>query len=265
MLGLAAAFAAAALAAFWWVQREPPAPEPAPAEQALAEPPLGAAQPALPEVEPAPEPELAAEPIVEPAPDASLPKRGESDGLARDLARQVSSHPLFLATLKEAGLIDRFVVIVDNLAEGFVPRRELAYLKPRGRFLVLGSEPEQRIDPASYPRYAPLAEAVASLDAREAVAAYRRVAPLCEESYRALGYPEGGFERRLRAALALLASTPILDEDPAVVAETKRYEFADPALESLSDSQKQLLRMGPANAKRVQAKLREIQAALAAR
>jgi hypothetical protein len=267
VLLLLLAFTAAAMAAFWWTQREAPVPEPAPppAEQALAEPPLGAAQPALPEVPPAPEPELAAEPVVEPAPAAPLPKRRESDGLARDLARQVSSHPLLLATLKEAGLIDRFVLIVDNLSEGLVPRRELASLKPRGAFLVLGREPEQRIDPASYPRYDALAAAIASLDAGEAVAAYRRVAPLCEESYRALGYPEGGFEQRLRAALALLLWTPLLDEDPAVVAETKRYEFADPALESLADSQKQLLRMGPANAKRVQAKLREIQAALGAR
>jgi hypothetical protein len=50
--------------------------------------------------------------------------------------------------------------------------------------------------------------------------------------------------------------------DPAVIPETKRFEFADPQLESLSDAQKQLLRMGPANAKRVRAKLREIETAL---
>jgi len=42
----------------------------------------------------------------------------------------------------------------------------------------------------------------------------------------------------------------------------KRYEFADPNLESLADAQKQLLRMGPANAKLVTDKLREIEAAL---
>jgi hypothetical protein len=251
---------AAALAALWWLRTGTPSTEPAaaPAEEPVVEPPpLGAAQPP-----PEPEPEAEAPPVVEPAPAEALPPRGESDGLVRDLARTVSSHPLFLATLKEAGLIDRFVLIVDNLAEGNVPRRELAFLKPQGKFLVLGQEPDQRIDPASYPRYDALAAAIASLDARQAVAAYRRVAALCEESYRALGYPEGGFEKRIRAALALLLSTPVLDEDPAVVPETKRYEFADPALESLSDAQKQLLRMGPANAKRVTAKLREIQAAL---
>jgi hypothetical protein len=257
---------AVALAALWWLRSGTPSTErgPAPAEEPVAvPPPLGAEQPAAPAPDaPAPEPEVEPEPAAPPAPAEALPERGESDGLVRDLARGVSSHPLFLATLKEAGLIDRFVLVVDNLAEGNVPRRELPFLKPQGQFLVLGREPDQRIDPASYPRYDALAQAIASLDARQAVAAYRRVAALCEESYRALGYPEGGFEQRIRAALALLLSTPVLDEDPAVVPETKRYEFADPALESLSDAQKQLLRMGPANAKRVTAKLREIQSAL---
>jgi hypothetical protein len=257
---------AVALAALWWLGTGAPSTEPtAPAEEPVVEPPpLGAVQPPLPEPEAAPEFEAEPEPAAEPAPAEALPPRAESDSLARDLARTVSAHPLFLATLEEAGLIDRFVLVVDNLAEGSVPRRELAFLKPKGAFLVLGQEPDQRIDPASYPRYDALAAAIASLDAREAVAAYRRVGALCEESYRALGYPEGGFDKRVRAALALLLSTPVLDADPAVVPETKRYEFADPALESLSDAQKQLLRMGPSNAKRVTAKLREIQGALGA-
>jgi hypothetical protein len=36
------------------------------------------------------------------------------------------------------------------------------------------------------------------------------------------------------------------------------YTYADPALESLSHAQRQLLRMGPRNIRIVQAKLREI-------
>jgi hypothetical protein len=41
------------------------------------------------------------------------------------------------------------------------------------------------------------------------------------------------------------------------------YEFADPALESRSAGQKALIRMGPANARRIKAKLREIRALIA--
>jgi hypothetical protein len=127
---------------------------------------------------------------------------------------------------------------------------------------VLGREPDLRIAPGSYRRYDALAGAFAALDAKALVAAYRRLAPLCEEAYRELGYPEGGFEQRLRAALVLLASTPRADDTPALVAEVKRYEFADPNLEGLPDAQKQLLRMGPGNQQRIVEKLREIEAAL---
>jgi len=254
----------AALGALWWLREREQTVEPvelAPVEEPVVEPPpLGAREPA-PLVEPeAPAPEAAL--VAPPKAAVELPPLADSDALARELAGDASKSTLLAAALKEAGVIERFVGIVDSVAEGKAPRRELGFLRPKGAFGVLGAEPEQRIDPASYRRYDALAEAIATIDARAAAAAYRRLAPLCEESYRALGYPEGGFEHRLRSAIALLLSTPILDEDPAVVVETKRFEFADAELESLSDAQKQLLRMGPANAKRVTAKLREIEAAL---
>ena len=251
----------AAGAAYWWRHARERVVEPAPPPTEVpAEPaPFGASQPAP---APAPPPATAA-PAAPPA--EPLPPLAESDALARTLASGVSRSPLLVHLLDEAGLIERFVAWVDQLADGRAPRRDLAALRPSGRFLVLGKEPELRVDPDSYHRYDALAQAIVSVDAAAAVAAYRRVAPLCEESYRALGYPEGGFEQRLRAALALLLATPQTDASPALVAQVQRYEFADPHLESLADAQKQLLRMGPKNAERVLAKLREIDAALGAR
>jgi len=251
----------AALAGYWWLTRERPVePEAAPLAEPLREDaPLGSAEPPLAEPPPA-----ASEPTAtpEPAPAAPLPALADSDPLARELGARVSASPLAAAALEESGVVERFVAAVDQLAEGKAPRRDLDFLRPRGRFLVLGSEPDLRIDPASYRRYDGLAQAVAALDAETVAAAYRRIAPLCEESYRALGYPEGGFETRLRTALKLLASTPRTGDTPPLVAQVKRYEFADPNLESLADAQKQLLRMGPRNAKLVADKLREIEAAL---
>jgi len=43
-----------------------------------------------------------------------------------------------------------------------------------------------------------------------------------------------------------------------------RYEFADPALESLSAGQKMMIRVGPAQQRRLQMKLRELRARIAA-
>jgi hypothetical protein len=263
---------AAALAGLlWWLEGdEAPAPArelaaPAPREEPPA--PLGRAGrerlDAEPEVAPIPGPRAEPGPPAPPLPEP-LPPLARSDRLARELASPVSKHALFGELLREAGLIERFVLLVDNLAEGLVPRRPLAALVPKQKLLVLGDEPELRLDPASYRRFDAVSAAIASLDAPLAVAAYRRLAPLCEESYRALGYPEGGFEARLRAALALLLETPTAAPAPALVAKTLRYEFADPALEHLTDAQKLLLRIGPENGERVRGKLREIQTALGA-
>lgn len=250
-----------AAAVYWWGSERGPAPEavPPPAVAPGEPSPLGSGAPAAPAAT-APEPE--ALPTTPPEPAELLPALGQSDGLARQLAAGVSTNPLFAAALRQAGVIDRLVAVVDQLAEGNSPRRDLTFLRPHSDFRVLGSEPELRIDPASYRRYDALAAATASLDASAAVAAYRRLAPLCEQSYRALGYPQGGFEQRLRAALALVGSTPQIEDSPALVAHVKRYEFADPGLESLSDAQKQVLRMGPKNAALVAGKARAIEAAL---
>ncbi|MEN8159408.1 MAG: DUF3014 domain-containing protein [Myxococcota bacterium] len=254
----------AALAGLWWLRRgsEPePVREPTPRAEPL--PPLAPEVPApTAEVAPEPQPPPDAHPAPELARAEPLPPLAGSDPLVRELKASVSKHTLLGVLLREAGGIDRFVLLVDNLAEGLVPRRTLSALLPKERLLVLGAEPELRIDPASYRRFDAVTAAIASLDASAAVAAYRRVAPLCEQSYRALGYPEGGFETRLRAALALLLSTPVPEAAPLLIPETLRYEFADPALEHLSDAQKLLLRMGPENGERVRAKLREIQTAL---
>jgi hypothetical protein len=258
---LALVLLAAALAALWWTRAwERVLPAAPPAEEPLAPaPPLGAAEPS-----PAPaEPEAAPGPAPEAPPAEPLPPLADSDAAAREAARALSSDARVREALEAPGVIERFVAAVDQLAEGFAPRRELAALRPDAPFRVLGGDASPRLDPASYRRYDALAAACAALDARAVAATVRRFAPLLEEAYRGLGYPEGGFEARLRAALALLAATPRIDPSPALVAEVKRYEFADPELESLSDAQKQLLRMGPDNVARVTAKLREIEAELA--
>jgi hypothetical protein len=50
----------------------------------------------------------------------------------------------------------------------------------------------------------------------------------------------------------------------ALVQPSVRFLYEDEALEGLEPAQKQLMRMGPENVRRVQEKLREIQQALGA-
>ncbi len=86
---------------------------------------------------------------------------------------------------------------------------------------------------------------------------YRNVKPLLDEAYRDLGYPDGDFDEVAGRALAVLLETPVLS-DVEVERFASSYKYVDPRLESLSEAQKQFLRVGPENLRAVQAHMRRI-------
>jgi len=101
------------------------------------------------------------------------------------------------------------------------------------------------------------------VDARKAVAWYVRYYPLFQQAYRDLGYPHGYFNDRLIVAIDDMLAAPQATPPVALVRTDTYYRFVDPSLQQLSAGQKLMLRLGPENAAKVKAKLREIRAALA--
>ena len=82
-----------------------------------------------------------------------------------------------------------------------------------------------------------------------------------EEAHRELGSQEP-FDATLEQAIVRLVQTPGAI-DPRVTAKgAEGVQYTDERLESLTDSQKLLLRMGPSNAQIVRNKLKEIGVAL---
>ena len=118
------------------------------------------------------------------------------------------------------------------------------------------------IDQRSYDRYNRHGDLVASLDAAGAARLHATLSPLIAEAYRDLGHPEGGFDETLERAISRLLDTPVVEREVVLIPRLVYYEFADPSLEALSPVQKQLLGMGPRNVRLVQAKLRELAAAI---
>jgi hypothetical protein len=222
---------------------------------------------------------------------ADLPPLDASDALVRDLVAGLSSRPRLAEWLATDRLVRRFVGAVVSVAAGTSPRDELAFLDPDGAFEVRGSradgdgaaaddEPATGdsvagdgsgaagrpavIDPASYDRYDPVATTIASLDTEGTAEIYRRLRPLFREAYRELGFSEGSFDGTLARAVENLLAVPVPEEPVEVVpaAEGTDWVYRNPDLEGLSPAQKHLLRMGPENVHRVQAKLRELAGAL---
>jgi hypothetical protein len=205
-------------------------------------------------------------------PEVRLPALDESDPLVRALAGSSSTHSRLPGWLETPGLIRRFVVVVDNIAEGVNPRRHLASLAPEAAFKVSrqktggGRDQSQErvvIEASSYERYDLIADVFASLDAKAVAEIYRTMKPLVEEAYRELGVPENNFDERLSRAFEVLLETPIVEGEIELELLVTTYAYVDLELEDLTPAQKQLLRMGPRNVALIQDKLREVAVELA--
>jgi hypothetical protein len=198
-----------------------------------------------------------------PAPVA-VPPLDQSDDVVRQLVRQLTSHPTVASWLATDGLIRNFTVSMANVADGVTPARHLRTVRPSAPFAVTTQNGRSVIDPASYRRYDSIAAAVASIDPQGAAQLYATLKPRIEEAYRDLGHPDTPVDRAVEQSIVRLLQTPVV-EGPIEVRPASQgigYVFADPNLEALSGAQKQLLRTGPDNVRKIQQGLRTMARAL---
>ncbi|HEX5737553.1 MAG TPA: DUF3014 domain-containing protein [Hydrogenophaga sp.] len=239
-----------------------PAPEPAAIEPSPADanaPPPGIANP-VEEIE-AP---------AESAAPAELPALDESDDAVSDRLVALLGRDKALSFLQLDGFVRRLVATVDNLAR---QRASVAVwpVNPAPQRFITQQEPDgtTTIHPDNSQRYVPMVQMVEAVDTAKAVAVYRSLYPLFQQAYEELGFPDRYFNDRVVQVLDHLIATPVQSGPLAVkLVEVKgevpstrpwvRYEFVDPALESLSAGRKMLLRTGPENHGRLRAKLVDI-------
>ena len=218
-----AAAIAVAAAAVWYLRRPAAPPPPAPVETAAPKP-----------------------------ADAPLPPAETSDAqLRKDLA-SLSPMPEWARWLAASDLLDRFVVVVDNVAEDVNPRKQVDFIK-------LSPQRSEKLDPT---RYDLIALVIASIDAKGLAQVVRDLHPLLESAYHKLGYPDRSFDQVAAKALQRIVDAPVVEKTPALVPKGANFAFADEKLEALGPVEKLLLRMGPRNTKLIQNKAREIAAAL---
>lgn len=214
----------------------------------------------------APQLATAPTPAAEPSPTAPAAPGADETPVdaagAKPLLERISSNPLFRAWVAEANPVRRIVVILANAAEGTIARKLLSPFAPSSPFSVERHGDKTVIAAESYSRYDATADAIDSVDARALASAYRRLHGALEAAFRELGYPAGSLDRLTVRALRRIESAPVVDGDVALVNEGGVWVFADARQERLGDLEKQLLRLGPRNERRLQAKAREIRDAL---
>jgi hypothetical protein len=248
--------AIAGIAAYWfWPFTQPPVlppskpplvapPAPAPAEV----PPQGPQNP-IPQAEtPQPQP---------------LPTVKESDPAMRDAISGVVGKDAFERWFVPERIVHRIVATIDNLPRKNYAQRLSPVKPPPGLFQVTGKDDDLAIAPANAERYTPYVRALDAIDTAKLVAVYTHFYPLFQKAYVELGYPNGYFNDRLVEVIDNLLAAPEVKGPVKLVVPHVLYEYADPGLQQRSAGQKLLIRMGPENAAKVKAKLREIRAKVA--
>lgn len=193
---------------------------------------------------------------------APLPTLGQSDTSVADTLAALAGGADLRALLVPRQIIARIVATIDALPRHAIGSRILPLRTPQGAFVTDQAGGATVIGDRNAERYAPYMRVVDSVDPKMLVAWYVRYYPLFQQAYRQLGYPKGYFNDRLIEVIDNLLAAPDLAQPPAVELQQGHYVYVDPALESLSVGQKLLLRVGPADAARIKAKLRAIRADL---
>ncbi|HET7329580.1 DUF3014 domain-containing protein [Dyella sp.] len=198
-----------------------------------------------------------------PASTAALPALVDSDASVREaLASMVGSD--MGALLAPSQIISRVVATVDALPrQGMGNTTILPLRTPRGTMQLQTANGASVIAAANAERYAPYMTVLAKVDPHALVAWYKQNYPLFQQAYRELGYPRGYFNDRLITAIDDMLAAPDVHDPIAVTKEGARYHFVDPQLQSLSNGQKLMLRLGPENEAQLKAKLRMIRTLLA--
>jgi hypothetical protein len=193
----------------------------------------------------------------------ALPALNDSDPLVEQSLTGTLGRPPIDALLVPQNIVRHIVVTIDNLPRHKVAP-ELRPVKPTAGQTVVSTQGDLMVlSAANFDRYTTFAHAVQAADVKELAADYQRLYPLFQQAYEDLGYPGKYFNDRLVEVIDHLLETPEIA--PPIPLEQPRvfYTFADQGLEGRSAGQKLLIRMGPANARIVKAKLRELRAEIA--
>lgn len=195
---------------------------------------------------------------------ADLPALGESDAALFDALAQLLDRTVLESLVVPEFIIQRVVASVDNLPRRSLPARMHPVRPTPGTFEVEAGEPP-RLGTANNARYAARIAQIEGVGVGPLVDLYELWYPRFQQAYRELGYPEGHFNDRLVEVIDHLLEAPA-PEGPLPLVRTERgYAFADASLEEASVGHRAMIRIGPENATRLKAWLRELRAEVTSR
>jgi hypothetical protein len=242
---------------------EDPSTGPVPATVPIAEV-VAEVDPLPPAADIPPRPEPVATVVLEsPAqPVVALPALADSDALVREQLAAAGARSPLDRLLQQQNLIQQGAALIDGFSRGVVLRKLLPIDSPAQAFSVLEQDGQLLMNPAGYARFDELVAAVAALDTAVLMDTFHTLRPLYEEAFGQLGLSPAGFDNAVIRMLDRILATPEIEGPIALTRKSVLYRYADPQLEELVPLQKQLLRMGPENIRRIKLQARALREGL---
>ncbi|NVK11999.1 MAG: DUF3014 domain-containing protein [Gammaproteobacteria bacterium] len=187
----------------------------------------------------------------------------ESDEPFRtEVANLAPAHPV-IDWLTPNQIIRKLAAMVDGASRGeLLFKNRPVERGVEGSFIIDDSSGEIVLSADNYARYDTVISAFEYIDITTAVSLYEFWSPRLEQAYSELGVG-GSFHDALMKSIDNLLAAPSVEGRVRLVRPAVYYKFADPELESRSDLEKFIIRIGPANAERLKNKLTRLRDALA--
>lgn len=209
------------------------------------------------EPEPVQEPQVSL--VSKPPP---LPKLDNSDDFIRERLLLINNKPEFAKWVKADDLLRRTASYVDGLSNGVVLSKIFPLTAPEGLFATHSSDGTVWLNAGNYERYGRTINTITNLPMDSMGKLFHFIRPLLENAFSEMGYNPRQMDGIILHAIDVILATPIVVEPIKLTRDSVVYKFADPALESLLPLQKQLLRTGPENTKRIQQQATALREAL---
>ncbi len=205
-----------------------------------------------------------AEATAQPAAPAIRPPLTPEEGkmlLRKELAAAGADANL-LKVANTENPVDLSAALIDGLGRGIILRKMLPLDPPKQAFSVEQNGDTLYMSSASFERYNGYTDAVTALDTDVLVEAFHVLRPLYKAAYEQLGLDPEDLDNAIIRTLDLVLATPEINEPIALNTKSVVYVYQDPALEALSAVQKQLLRTGPDNLRRIKEQARVLREGL---
>lgn len=196
---------------------------------------------------------------VEHAGFGSVPDLEESDSYLENLLGKEAG---WASILKAKHLIRKAVTTVELLSREENPTSQIQFLQPKSSFKFEEQEESLSLSPENFARYEPLVAFIEGLDTRRSTLLYKHLYPVLLLAYDELGNGDQAFPKKLDRVMQQVLDFVPPEGEIKLAGKDGTYIFTDPTLEEKNHLEKALIRMGPENTRRLQAKIQAIREAL---